>query len=78
MSERASACLEPKAPRFSRLSLQSALAHPELDDNVPIEITDTFVAAYERPGARVERVFLPGARNGFLRQPSADTEKASR
>jgi acetyl esterase/lipase len=52
------------------------LAHPELDDNVPTEITDAFVAAYEKAAARVERVFFPGARHGFLQQPSADTEKA--
>jgi acetyl esterase len=52
------------------------LAHPELDDNVPTEITDAFVAAYEKARARVERVFFPGARHGFLQQPSADTEKA--
>jgi acetyl esterase/lipase len=51
------------------------VAHPELDDNVPTEITDAFVAAYEKAG-RVERVFFPGARHGFLQQPSADTEKA--
>jgi acetyl esterase len=52
------------------------LAQPELDDNVPTEITDAFVAAYDKAGARVERVFFPGARHGFLQQPSADTEKA--
>jgi acetyl esterase/lipase len=52
------------------------LAHPELDDNVPAEITDDFVRAYEGRGARIERVFFPGARHGFLQQPSADTEKA--
>ena len=51
------------------------VAHPELDDNVPTEITDAFVAAYEKTG-RVERVFFPGARHGFLQQPSADTSKA--
>ena len=27
---------------------------------MPTEITDTFLAAYERAGARVERVFFPG------------------
>ena len=52
------------------------LAHPELDDNVPTEITDAFVSAYEGRGGRIERVFFPGARHGFLQQPSADTEKA--
>jgi len=52
------------------------VAHPELDDNVPTEITEAFVAAYEKAGARVDRVFFPGARHGFLQQPSADTSKA--
>jgi acetyl esterase len=52
------------------------LAHPELDDNVPAEITDAFVHAYETRGARIERVFFPGARHGFLQKPSADTDKA--
>ncbi|HMH53956.1 MAG TPA: alpha/beta hydrolase [Candidatus Acidoferrum sp.] len=51
------------------------VAHPELDDNVPTEITDAFVTAYEKVG-RVEHVFFPGARHGFLQQPSADTDKA--
>jgi acetyl esterase/lipase len=52
------------------------LAHPEVDDNVSTEITEAFVAAYEKAGARVDRVFFPGARHGFLQQPSADTSKA--
>jgi dipeptidyl aminopeptidase/acylaminoacyl peptidase len=52
------------------------VAHPELDDNVPTEITDAFVAAYEKAGARIERVFFLGARHGFLQQASADTNKA--
>ena len=52
------------------------LAHPEVDDNVPTEITEAFVRAYEQAGGRIERTFFPGARHGFLQQPSADTEKA--
>lgn len=52
------------------------LAHPELDDNVPAEITEAFVSVYGRAGARIERTFFPGARHGFLQQPSADTDKA--
>ena len=52
------------------------LAHPELDDNVPPEITEAFVTAYGKPGTRLERVFFPGARHGFLQQASADTDKA--
>jgi acetyl esterase/lipase len=52
------------------------LAHPELDDNVPPEITDDFVRAWEAAGGKIERVFFPGARHGFLQQASGDTEKA--
>ena len=52
------------------------VAHPEMDDNVPAEITEAFVRAYEQAGGRIERAFFPGARHGFLQQPSADTEKA--
>jgi acetyl esterase/lipase len=52
------------------------VAHPELDDNVPTEITDDFVSVYEKAGARVERVFFPGAKHGFLQQAGADTDKA--
>ena len=43
---------------------------------MPTEITDAFVTAYEKAGARVERVFFPGARHGFMQQASADTNKA--
>ena len=35
------------------------LAHAELDDNVPAEITEAFVSAYEKAGGRIERVFFP-------------------
>ena len=52
------------------------LAHPELDDNVPAAITDAFVHAYQQAGGAVERVHFPGARHGFIQQPSADADKA--
>jgi acetyl esterase/lipase len=52
------------------------LAHPELDDNVPAAITDAFVQAYQQAGGAVERVHFPGARHGFIQQPSADADKA--
>ncbi len=52
------------------------LAHAELDDNVPAAITEAFVSAYQKAGGRIERVFFPGARHGFMQQPSADTDKA--
>ncbi len=51
------------------------LAHPELDDNVPAEITEAFVAAYSKAGGQIERVHFPGARHGFMQQGGADTEK---
>jgi acetyl esterase/lipase len=52
------------------------LAHPELDDNVPAAITNAFVQAYQQAGGAVERVHFPGARHGFIQQPSADADKA--
>ncbi len=52
------------------------LAHAEIDDNVPTEITEAFVSAYGTAGGRIERAFFPGARHGFLQQASADTDKA--
>lgn len=51
------------------------LAHPELDDNVPAEITETFVAAYAKAGGRIERVQFPGARHGFMQQAGPATDK---
>ena len=51
------------------------LAHPEVDDNVPTEITEAFVDAYGKAGGKIERVYFPGARHGFLQQASADTDK---
>jgi len=51
------------------------LAHAELDDNVPAEITEAFVSAYGKAGGRIERVYFPGARHGFVQQAGADTNK---
>ena len=51
------------------------LAHPELDDNVPSEITEAFVAAYAKAGGRIERVHFPGSRHGFMQQASPATDK---
>jgi len=51
------------------------IAQPELDDNVPAEIPEALVAAWEKAGGRIERVRFPGARHGFLSQASADTTK---
>jgi len=52
------------------------LAQPEVDDNVPAEITEAFVSAYGKAGGRIERVFFPGARHGFMQQAGPDTDKA--
>jgi acetyl esterase/lipase len=51
------------------------LAHPELDDNVPAEITEAFVAAYAKAGGRIERVHFPGSRHGFMQQAGPSTDK---
>lgn len=52
------------------------VAQPEQDDNVPADITDALVAAWEKAGGHVERVRFPGARHSFMQQESADTTKA--
>lgn len=51
------------------------VAQPELDDNVPAEITEGLVRAYQQAGGRIERAHFPGARHGFTQQASADTDK---
>jgi acetyl esterase len=51
------------------------LAQPELDDNVPAAIPEAFVQAYHAAGGALERVHFPGAKHGFVQQPSADSEK---
>ena len=51
------------------------LAHAEVDDNVPAEITEAFVRAYGKAGGRIEHVYFPGARHGFMQQAGADTDK---
>jgi acetyl esterase/lipase len=52
------------------------IAQPDQDDNVPPEIPDALVAAWEKAGGHVERVRVPGAKHGFLGQESMDTTKA--
>ena len=34
------------------------------------------MSAYQKAGGRIERVFFPGARHGFMQQASADSDKA--
>ena len=52
------------------------VAQPELDDNVPAEITEELVRAYRAAGGHIERAHFPGARHGFIQQTSPDTDKA--
>ncbi len=52
------------------------VAQPELDDNVPAEITEALVRAYQAAGGHMERAHFPGARHGFIQQASPDTDKA--
>ena len=52
------------------------IAQPGQDDNVPPDIPDALVTAYEKAGGRIERVPFPNAKHGFLGQESADTTKA--
>lgn len=42
------------------------VAQPELDDNVPAEITEAFVRAYRGAGGTVEHTHFPGMRHGFM------------
>ena len=51
------------------------LAHPELDDNVPAGITETFVRAWKDAGGQLEHVHFPGARHGFINRPGPDADK---
>jgi acetyl esterase/lipase len=60
-----------------RASVRPAwIAQPELDDNVPEDIPEALVKAWEKAGGHVERVKFPGAKHGFLGQESVDTTKA--
>ena len=52
------------------------VAQPELDDNVPPAITEAFVRAWQQAGGEIERDHFPGARHGFIQQPSADSDRA--
>jgi acetyl esterase/lipase len=45
------------------------VAHPELDENVTLEMTEQFVAAYRRAGGEVELAVFEGARHSFANFP---------
>ena len=51
------------------------VAQPELDDNVPAEITEALVSTYTTAGGHIERVHFPDARHTFIQQASPDTDK---
>jgi acetyl esterase len=52
------------------------IAQPGQDDNVPAEVTEAFVRAYQQAGGPIERVHFREARHGFIQQAGADTDKA--
>lgn len=45
------------------------IAHPELDENVTLEMTERFVAAYRRAGGDVALDVFPGVGHGFANFP---------
>src|SRR2546429_594060 len=59
------------AAREARALPPGWVAQPARDANGPAAITDAFVQAYQQAGGSVERVHFPGARHGFIGQPSA-------
>jgi acetyl esterase/lipase len=50
------------------------IAHPELDENVTLPMTERFVAAYRRAGAAVELEVFPGVGHGFANFPGDDAD----
>jgi dipeptidyl aminopeptidase/acylaminoacyl peptidase len=45
------------------------ITHPELDENVTLEMTERFVAAYRRAGGEVELEVFPGVGHSFANFP---------
>jgi acetyl esterase len=45
------------------------IAHPELDENVTLPMTERFVAAYRRAGGAVELAVFPGVGHSFANFP---------
>ncbi len=46
------------------------------DNNVPKKIPERFFQSYKRAGGSIEIEWFPGAPHGFMRQASADTDRA--
>jgi acetyl esterase/lipase len=46
------------------------------DDNVPLEISERFVAAYRAKGGDVERILFPDMPHAFAQKPGPETDRA--
>jgi acetyl esterase len=72
--ERASALRIVEAGEAERLP-PIWIAHPELDENVTLEMTERFVAAYRCAGGLAELVVFPGVGHAFANFPGADADR---
>jgi dipeptidyl aminopeptidase/acylaminoacyl peptidase len=46
------------------------------DDNVPLSISERFVATYRAAGGSVERELFPGMPHAFAREPGVESDRA--
>jgi acetyl esterase/lipase len=46
------------------------------DDNVPLSISERFVATYRAAGGAIERELFPGMPHAFAREPGAESDRA--
>ena len=51
------------------------IAHPELDENVTLAMTERVVDAYRRAGGEIELEVFPGVGHGFANFPGAASER---
>jgi len=51
------------------------IAHPELDENVTLPMTERFVAAYRKAGGEVELEVFAGVGHGFANFPGAPADR---
>jgi acetyl esterase/lipase len=51
------------------------IAHPELDENVTLEMTERFVAAYRRAGGSAELEVFPGVGHAFANFPGEAADR---
>ena len=51
------------------------IAHPELDENVTLPMTERFVAAYRRAGGEVELEVFPGVGHSFANFPGEAADR---